>query len=154
LLRERTIIARIARPGIASSKRLGRHRYVTAPPVGWRLVVADGCCDGGWFGEVAVVGLVFDHFVDESAVGVGVAEQVLEGGVPLGEGAGLVVADGDGLLVGEVGRDPASQLGIVDGLLEDCAAQEVEGVGVHEGALSRRMRRARFSWCWPVRHRW
>jgi hypothetical protein len=28
-------------------------------------------------GEVAVVGLVFDHFVDEAVVGFGVADQVL-----------------------------------------------------------------------------
>ncbi|MGW4215348.1 hypothetical protein ACWEIJ_45760 [Lentzea sp. NPDC004789] len=81
---------------------------------GWRFVVAGGGCDGGWFGEVAVVGLVFDHFVDEWAVGVGVVEQVLQGSVFVVEGAGLVVADGDGLLVGEVGRDPAPESGVVD----------------------------------------
>ncbi len=35
LLRERNIIARIARPGIESSKRLGRHRYVIERCLEW-----------------------------------------------------------------------------------------------------------------------
>jgi hypothetical protein len=43
---------------------------------GWRLrIVAGGSGgDGWWLGEVAVVGLVFGHFVDEMGVGVGVVE--------------------------------------------------------------------------------
>ncbi len=39
------------------------------------------------FGVVSVVGAIFDHFVDESAVGVGVAEQVIQGGVAVVVGA-------------------------------------------------------------------
>jgi DDE family transposase len=35
LLRERNIIARIARPGIESSRRLGRHRYVIERCLEW-----------------------------------------------------------------------------------------------------------------------
>ena len=60
----------------------------------------------GWLGEVAVVGLVLDDFVDEVGVGVGVAQQVMQGCVAVGGGAGAVVTGGDGLLLGEVGGEP------------------------------------------------
>src|SRR5687768_16520008 len=53
----------------------------------------------GLLGVVAVVGLVLDHVVDELAVGVGVPDQVVEGGVAAVGGARGMEAAGDHLLV-------------------------------------------------------
>ncbi|MDG4756626.1 hypothetical protein O7620_01770 [Micromonospora sp. WMMD710] len=47
---------------------------------------------------------------------------VVQGCVRVVGGAGVVVADGDGLLVGEVGGDSAAEVGVVDGFVEDAAA--------------------------------
>ena len=58
--------------------------------------------------EVAVVGVVSDHVLDELAVGVGVPEQVVQGGVTVVGGARGVEASGDGLLVCQVRGDPAT----------------------------------------------
>ena len=55
-----------------------------------------------WLGVAAVIGVLFDHVVDELAMDVGVLDQ---GGVAVVGGACGVEASGDGLLVGEVGGD-------------------------------------------------